>query len=297
MRFFFLVLLSYCFTVHAQNIDFSERKILWNSFSSQTLPPQAGGDNVNWFSLSEAEAAAGGLLITDSIDDRRHPLLAYQARNKIEKKLECLSPAKVISSEMEQLNPPEIRWVMHCASGPFNIDSLGKYSAFNAKSWLKYNPHLLHPGIPSYPTLFFVPEIEITYIDSLLEKSKYDPIKAQTIINQSYQIKVSSGQTLSGIAVRENVTVADLKRWNNLRNDNIYIGQQLTIFRTVAQVQEEKTPDTSERVTFKYVVREGDSLWEIAKQYKGVEVEDLILINNLSNDVINPGDIIRIPVQ
>jgi LysM repeat protein len=297
MRFFILVFLFAFTSMQAQVKDYSERVRLWNTFTSQHLPSNAGGESTNWFSLSEVEAAAGGLIITDSVDDRRHPYLAYGARKIIARKLDCVSPTSDLKMEEKNLEEPEIRWVMHTAAGPFNIDSLGKYSAFTAKSWMKYNPHLLYRGIPSYPVRFFVPEVELLIIDSLLAKSKHSPVKIQTIISQSYRIKVTSGQTLSGIAAREKVTVAELKRWNNLRNDNIYIGQQLTIFRAVAQVQEVKSPDNPERETFKYVVREGDSLWEIAKQYKGVEVEDLILINNLSNDVINPGDVIRIPVQ
>src|SRR5699024_7752948 len=40
---------------------------------------------------------------------------------------------------------------------------------------------------------------------------------------------VKSGDTLSGIAARYSVTVANIKSWNNLSSDIIYIGQKLTL--------------------------------------------------------------------
>ena len=41
---------------------------------------------------------------------------------------------------------------------------------------------------------------------------------------------VASGDVLSGIAVRFGVTVADIQKWNNIKNpDMIFAGQKLTI--------------------------------------------------------------------
>ncbi len=42
---------------------------------------------------------------------------------------------------------------------------------------------------------------------------------------------VASGDVLSGIAIRFNVTVAEIAQWNNLKNpDFISVGQKLTIY-------------------------------------------------------------------
>ncbi|MCD7899917.1 MAG: transglycosylase SLT domain-containing protein [Bacteroides sp.] len=43
--------------------------------------------------------------------------------------------------------------------------------------------------------------------------------------------KIRSGETLSTIARKYKVTVNNLKRWNNLRNNNIRAGKQLKIYR------------------------------------------------------------------
>lgn len=42
---------------------------------------------------------------------------------------------------------------------------------------------------------------------------------------------VKSGDTLGGIAQRHHVKVSDIKRWNNLHNDMIRVGQQLKIYQ------------------------------------------------------------------
>jgi lysophospholipase L1-like esterase len=42
---------------------------------------------------------------------------------------------------------------------------------------------------------------------------------------------VKKGQTLGGIAHKYGVTVAQIKRWNNLRGDMIYVGQKLVIYK------------------------------------------------------------------
>lgn len=43
--------------------------------------------------------------------------------------------------------------------------------------------------------------------------------------------KVSKGETLSGIAQHYGVSVADLRQWNQLRNDSVKIGQTLKVVR------------------------------------------------------------------
>ena len=43
--------------------------------------------------------------------------------------------------------------------------------------------------------------------------------------------RVKKGDTLSAIAARHDVTVADIKRWNKLRSNALKIGARLTIHR------------------------------------------------------------------
>lgn len=85
---------------------------------------------------------------------------------------------------------------------------------------------------------------------------------------------VQSGDTLSHIAVKFNVTVAELKEWNNLSSDTIYVGQELIV----------KKPNT-------YTVQSGDTLSHIAIRF-GVTVSQLKEWNNLSSDTIYVGQVL-----
>lgn len=53
--------------------------------------------------------------------------------------------------------------------------------------------------------------------------------KAKEAKSITYTVK--SGDTLSGIAKKHHVSVADLKKWNNLKNDLIRVNQKLKIYQ------------------------------------------------------------------
>jgi len=61
------------------------------------------------------------------------------------------------------------------------------------------------------------------------EPKKGSSTNAGTTSSETQQYKVKKGDTLSGIAAKHHVTVALLKKWNNLKNDNIREGQTLII--------------------------------------------------------------------
>jgi membrane-bound lytic murein transglycosylase D len=60
----------------------------------------------------------------------------------------------------------------------------------------------------------------------------------ETLALQKIGYKVRSGDSLSVIADRHNIDIADIREWNNLRNDAIIIkpGQQLTLFITDTRI-------------------------------------------------------------
>ena len=101
--------------------------------------------------------------------------------------------------------------------------------------------------------------------------------------------RVRSGESLSVIARRYNVSVKDLQRWNNIGDPRkLRAGRNLTVFYTPAAQQ---APSGG---TVQYVVQRGDSLWSIARKYK-VKVSDLQAWNELGGSSnIKPGQSIRI---
>jgi LysM repeat protein/N-acetylmuramoyl-L-alanine amidase len=90
---------------------------------------------------------------------------------------------------------------------------------------------------------------------------------------------VKRGDTLSEIALRYQVSVEQLRRWNRLDDDRIIRGQNLKLW-----------PHSPPKW---YVVRSGDTLSEIASQY-GTSITSLRRLNNVSRDRIYPGQKIRL---
>ena len=92
--------------------------------------------------------------------------------------------------------------------------------------------------------------------------------------------KVKSGDTLYSIAKKYNISVNELKELNNLKNNNITVGQVLKI----------KSNIPSEEVTEKnyYIVKSGDTLYSIAKKYNTI-VDEIKKLNNLKSDNLSIG--------
>lgn len=101
--------------------------------------------------------------------------------------------------------------------------------------------------------------------------------------NQPPQVQiytVKSGDSLYKIAQRYNVTVDDLKNYNNLTSNMLRIGQVLRI-------------PASSTSTTTYVVQPGDSLYKIAQRYN-TTVDALKRKNNLSSNDLQIGQILVI---
>lgn len=84
---------------------------------------------------------------------------------------------------------------------------------------------------------------------------------------------VKPGDSLYRIALANNITVDQLRKYNNLTSDMLSVGQKLRI------------PSATQTV---YVVKAGDSLWSIANRY-GTTIDVLRRKNNLTTDTLSVG--------
>lgn len=100
---------------------------------------------------------------------------------------------------------------------------------------------------------------------------------------QTYTVK--KGDTLYGISNQFGVSVVDLKNLNNLKDNNLKIGQVLKISQNSGT-----NPDS----TVNYIVKKGDSLYSIARVYK-TTVQEIQKLNNLKSNALSIGQELKIP--
>lgn len=123
-------------------------------------------------------------------------------------------------------------------------------------------------------------------MEEFMQENGNNQINSETI-----NYVVQRGDTLSGIAIRYNTTVAELAGINNIKNPNlIYIGQTLKIV-TNSTIPEDETHATSCII---YTVKSGDTLSKIALKY-GTTVQKILSNNMIENpNLIYAGQKIKI---
>ena len=94
---------------------------------------------------------------------------------------------------------------------------------------------------------------------------------------------VKRGETLGSIARRYRVSESEIRRWNNLRSNKVYIGQKL-----IVGVKEAKEERIKKEGAVYHIVKKGETLDKIAKKY-GISVNELKEINNLKSNKIYVG--------
>ncbi|MGB9802583.1 MAG: LysM peptidoglycan-binding domain-containing protein [Desulfofundulus sp.] len=108
---------------------------------------------------------------------------------------------------------------------------------------------------------------------------------------------VAPGETLYQLSLRYGTTVEALQTANGLYGPLIHPGQVLVIPGSTKVGTTHSTPVKGESAgagVGRYIVRPGDSLYLIAKRY-GLHESSLKEANNLSSDLIFPGQVLVIP--
>lgn len=110
----------------------------------------------------------------------------------------------------------------------------------------------------------------------------------------SLRYTVKSGDTLEKIAKEHNVSIAQLRRWNKLRSSRILAGQELLVYteaqvlQSTATAAKSKARSSTDDGVIVYVVKSGDTLWDIARAYQ-VKESDLRRWNKLKTNRIFAG--------
>lgn len=193
------------------------------------------------------------------------------------------------------------------------------------------NPQYRHEIIPGHEREYIL-RIPYQYTGDFIEhedtiyKHKaavfFDPVAIKKIKDGGDGVrivhKVKNGEYLGRIAGKYNVSVAKIKKWNNLKSDNIRVGQSLVIYRggsgpstsqssskssastsTSTSTSSSSTSKTNSSAGAKghttYTVKSGDTFYSIAKNYPGVSAQNIMDYNGLTSSKLKPGMVIKIP--
>ncbi|QTC40493.1 LysM peptidoglycan-binding domain-containing protein [Bacillus sp. V3] len=123
-----------------------------------------------------------------------------------------------------------------------------------------------------------------------------------TVVEAGKIYTVKSGDTLIRIANSHSISLADLKKWNQISSHIIYPGQKLKVSTSASPQVEEppkieedtngnennSAPPTPKPQNVLYSVKSGDTLYKISKEFS-VSVQEIKQWNNLKSDVIHIG--------
>ncbi|WP_396171290.1 LysM peptidoglycan-binding domain-containing protein [Flavobacterium sp.] len=131
-----------------------------------------------------------------------------------------------------------------------------------------------------------------------IEEVATTEIAANTKI-ENVEYIVKKGDNLGNIAKKFGSTLEDLKLWNNLADNNIALGASLIVAKSQVAIdsesnskafsKKESVASASKSKNTDYLVKKGDSLYSISKQYPGVSISDIKKWNNINGEEIKPG--------
>lgn len=180
------------------------------------------------------------------------------------------------------------------------------------------NPQYKKDYIPSSIDKDYFLTLPINLVSEFVEKEKNiynsdvaDKVENNTIkISKSNSYKVENGDNLDGIASKFNITIDRLKKWNGLQTDYLIIGQRLVITdKNEVNLQNSKLSKYSNNGSSKplspevspifsseetvdppvktdenyqiYIVKEGDTLFNISRKFSNVTIEQIRIWNKL----------------
>nr|WP_284247617.1 LysM peptidoglycan-binding domain-containing protein [Tetragenococcus halophilus] len=102
---------------------------------------------------------------------------------------------------------------------------------------------------------------------------------------------VQAGDSVWLIADKNGITMNQLRDWNNIQNDFVYPGQELTVSNgnsSSGSNSNNNSSNSNNTSGGSYTVKAGDSVWLIADQ-NGITMDQLRDWNNIQNDFVYPG--------
>lgn len=110
------------------------------------------------------------------------------------------------------------------------------------------------------------------------------------VFAQTYTVK--KGDNIWQISKKFNVSVSDIKKANNLKNNKLQVGMKLDI----PQKNDKITKQSKSKESEYHIVKKGETLFRIAKKYN-ISVEELKTLNGLNNNKLSKGQKLIVKAQ
>ncbi len=156
------------------------------------------------------------------------------------------------------------------------------------------NPSITRAVFPKNTNITLPAEVIMDF--AINENAIYAFIEAveqkEILINESRLVYiVQNGDYLGKIAKENGVAIHEIRKWNKLKNDKLSLGKKLVLF-----VKDDFKLTAKNKIENPvYIVKQGDTLWDIANKYDGVSVSEIIKHNKLNSNNLKPGEKILLP--
>ena len=112
-------------------------------------------------------------------------------------------------------------------------------------------------------------------------------------VSASTTYNVKTGDTLYAIALKNNLTVSEIKSTNHLNSNTIYSGQKLVLAKSEASGKASSTKITT-KSNNTYTVKSGDTLSKIAANHH-MSLSQIVTLNQISNaNLLRIGQVLKI---
>ncbi len=203
---------------------------------------------------------------------------------------------------------------------PIYFNDIQKYISISDELLRALNPQYKKDYIPYSEKKAYSLTLPVHLIPEFIEKehliynyTDQNSIKEYNLnsikITHFNSYKVQHGDNLNGIASKFNITIDLLKKWNGLQTDYLIVGQRLVITNKQEQTSLKNikptthnnnaitnpfspkvSPNFSSKLKYDasairdyqiYIVKEGDTLFNISRRFPDVSIEELRNWNNL----------------
>ena len=200
--------------------------------------------------------------------------------------------AKAQGIELPNIEP-EIPFKTVNLEAPMEVSMVQELSGLSLEEIRRYNPCIRSWITPAQePYQLVLPNGAVQEFSTrLVSVSVRDYVRTRPY-------KVQTGDTLSEIAARIGATVSELMMLNGMSNSHIVAGKTIRVPSTTENISKQLVNlelGNAYGETIRYKVRNGDSLWKIARRFR-TTVKALRKLNATSN-LIRPGEWLVVPVN